>query len=68
MTDASMLSRKQVAQRLNISVRTLDRHRQAGRIAWINVALGKAKPLVRFRAEDVAAFECAQRIASDAAV
>ncbi len=62
MTDTPMLNRKQAAQLLNISIRTLDRHRQLGRIRYHNLALGGCKPLIRFDPNDLAAFAALMRI------
>ena len=52
------LTRKEVAERLNCSVRTVDRLRKDGILPWVDVSAGRGnKPLVRFRDADLAALE-----------
>ncbi len=62
MTTNNLLSRSDLASRWRISLRTVDRLRQDGRIAWIDVAGGHgARPIVRFRLIDVEAYEAQVR-------
>ncbi len=62
MTTDQHLSREALALRWNTSTRTIDRLRQAGKLPWIDIAGGRgARPIVRFRAEDVQAFELCMR-------
>ena len=52
------LNRRELAERWGVSQRFIDRRRQQGLIPWVDLALGKGKrPLVRFRLQDVEAFE-----------
>lgn len=58
MAAKNLLSRKDLADRWSISLRTLDRLRQDGRIPWLDVAGGQgARPIVRFRLADVQTYE-----------
>lgn len=51
-----LLTKDEAMERLKISKRHLDRLRAQGLLPWVNLAVGP-KPLVRFRAEDIAEFE-----------
>jgi hypothetical protein len=51
-----LLTKKEVATRLKICQRTLDRLRETKRLPWLNLGSG-AKPLVRFQLSDIEAFE-----------
>jgi hypothetical protein len=56
------LSKKDLAQRWKTSVRTVDRLRQAGKLAWIDIAAGRgARPIVRFTLPDIEHFEARMR-------
>ena len=62
MTPEQHLSRQALASRWNTSTRTVDRLRQAGKLPWIDFSVGRgARPLVRFKIEDVEAYEQAMR-------
>lgn len=57
-SDKSILSKKQVADRWSMSVRTVDRLRESGRLEWLDLAAGiGARPIVRFRLRDVEDYE-----------
>ncbi|MBM4327358.1 MAG: DNA-binding protein [Deltaproteobacteria bacterium] len=63
--DATLLDRNQLAERWCVSVRTVDRARQDGRLPWIDLARGRgARPCVRFRLDDVERYEAECRIGS----
>jgi hypothetical protein len=52
------LSREKLAKRWEVSVRTVDRLRLGGKLPWFDVAGGSGrKPIVRFRIQDVVAYE-----------
>jgi excisionase family DNA binding protein len=38
MTEPKLLTREEVAERLKVSLRTVDRHREAGRLSTIRIA------------------------------
>jgi hypothetical protein len=58
MSNSALLSKRDVAKRWGTSIKTIDRLRQSGRLAWVDVAAGRGnRPLVRFRFEDIVAFE-----------
>jgi hypothetical protein len=58
------LSRRELAERWKVSHKTIDRLRFAGKLSWVNLASHSGKkPLVRFKVEDVEAFERAMRCA-----
>ena len=38
MTEPKLLTREEVAERLKVSLRTVDRHREAGRLRTIRIA------------------------------
>ena len=58
MTQENLLSRQDLADRWRVSLRTVDRLRQDGRIPWIDVAGGKgARAIVRFEVGDILAYE-----------
>ncbi|MEJ5328752.1 MAG: hypothetical protein WHT07_01190 [Desulfobaccales bacterium] len=55
-----LLTRKDLAKRWRTTVRTIDRRRIEGLLPWIDLTAGKGrKPQVRFRIEDVEAYEAA---------
>ena len=59
-----LLTKDQVAKRWNCSKRTVDRIRREGNLPWMDLSHGRgAKPLVRFREEDVQAYETVTRMA-----
>jgi len=52
------LTRHSLAGRWCVSLRTVDRLRQTGRLPWIDIADGVgARPVVRFRVKDVEDYE-----------
>ncbi|MEW6352238.1 MAG: helix-turn-helix domain-containing protein [Thermodesulfobacteriota bacterium] len=53
------LTREQLAQRWGIGLKTLDRLRASGRLAWINLSAEEdgQRDLVRFKPADIEAFE-----------
>jgi hypothetical protein len=52
------LSRKDLASRWTVSVRTIDRLRKDGRLPWVDLSGGAgARPIVRFRLRDVEDYE-----------
>ncbi len=52
------LSRKELAERWNCSLRKVDRLRKLGRLPWLDLTGGTGrKPFVRFRLKDILAFE-----------
>jgi hypothetical protein len=54
----TMISRQKLAERWGCSCRTIDRLRVNGLIPWVDLVAGRGnKPLVRFRLEDVQAYE-----------
>jgi hypothetical protein len=55
-------SRVKLAARWGVSVKTLDRLRESGRLPWVDVSAGRGKrPLVRFMLADVERFEQTMR-------
>jgi len=54
------LTKQQVAHRLQVSTKTVDRWRSNG-LPWLNVATRGNRPVVRFSQADVAAFEQSRR-------
>jgi hypothetical protein len=53
-----LISRQGLATRWDCSCRTVDRLRSRGLIPWVDLVAGKgSKPLVRFRLQDVLAYE-----------
>jgi hypothetical protein len=57
MTDQTLLTRQELAERWQCSSRTLDRLRDQGRLPWLNIASGNRRPLIRFRLADIEEFE-----------
>ena len=56
--EQSFVNRQQLAERWQCSVRKIDRLRNLGLLSWVDLTAGQGKrPLVRFRCEDVTAFE-----------
>ena len=53
----NLLTKKDLVERWGITTRTIDRLRADGKLPWIDVSAGEAKPSVRFKQEDVLAFE-----------
>jgi len=59
---SEILSRHDLSRRWAVSLRTIDRLRGAGKLAWVDIAAGRgARPLVRFALNDVLEFEARQR-------
>lgn len=55
-------SRTALASRWKVSVKTIDRLREFGKLPWIDIAGGRgARPIVRFTLADVEAFEQTMR-------
>jgi hypothetical protein len=53
-----LLTRHSLATRWAVATRTVDRLRQTGRLPWIDIADGVgARPVVRFRMEDIQNYE-----------
>ncbi len=58
MMKAELLTRHQVAARWRTSLRTVDRKRLDGLLAWIDLSGGRGRrPQVRFRLADIEEFE-----------
>jgi hypothetical protein len=58
MTTQTHFSRTDLAKRWGVTTRTIDRLREANKLPWLDISAGRgAKPLVRFRIEDLEAFE-----------
>lgn len=56
------LSRAALAARWHVSVKTIDRLREADKLSWLDISGGRgARPLVRFKIEDVENYERAMR-------
>ncbi len=56
------LSRTGLAARWHVSVKTIDRLREADKLPWVDLSAGHGpRPLVRFKIEDVEAFEQTMR-------
>jgi hypothetical protein len=52
------LTRRNLAGRWCVSLRTVDRLRQAGKLPWVDIAGGSgARPAVRFNLKDIEAYE-----------
>ena len=61
--ESMLLTRQELARRWRVSQRTLDRRRQNGLLAWIDVAMGRgSRPVVRFRIGDVEAAEAGMQM------
>ena len=52
-----LLTIRDLAKRWRISTRTIERKRSLGLIPWVNLAKGGSRACVRFRLEDVLAYE-----------
>jgi len=53
-----LFTRKMLEERWQVSGRTIDRLRASGALAWFDLSGGKGlKPIVRFRLEDIEAYE-----------
>jgi len=53
-------TRKEVADRWGCTPRTVDRRRRAGVLPWVDLAGGRgARPMVRFKIEDIKEYETA---------
>jgi len=64
MDKQHLISRSQLAERWGVNSKTLDRLRKTGRLPWLDLTNGRGgKPLVRFREEDVQAYETVTRMA-----
>jgi len=62
MANDKLLTRGGVARRWDVSPRTIDRLRQAGKLAWVDIAGGRSsRPTVRFKLQDIEMFEAAMR-------
>jgi hypothetical protein len=58
-----LITREQLAERWNTSVRTIDRRRLSGELTWIDLAGGKGgRPIVRFLLRDVEDYENRMRL------
>lgn len=58
-----MLTRHDLAKRWQTTPRTIDRRRALGLLPWVDLARGTGKrPQVRFRLEDVEAYERLARL------
>jgi hypothetical protein len=56
------LSRETLATRWGVSRKTVDRLRASGALPWVDISGGRGeRPLVRFKPEDVEAFESDMR-------
>jgi MarR-like DNA-binding transcriptional regulator SgrR of sgrS sRNA len=58
MTDQTLFTRAELAERWHCSTRTIDRLRRLRRLAWLNIS-GKQgrKPLIRFPLNGIQKFE-----------
>ena len=64
-----MLTRKKLAKRWDTTERTIDRRRALGLLPWVDLARGTGKrPQVRFRLEDVEAYESQGRLCPEEGV
>jgi len=53
-----LLTREKLSERWKTSKRTIDRRRNLGQLPWLDLSGGLgSRPLVRFRLEDIEAFE-----------
>ncbi|MGO9116831.1 MAG: helix-turn-helix domain-containing protein [Desulfomonilaceae bacterium] len=59
--DAQSLSRRELATRWGISVKTVDRLRETGQLPWIDLSTSPRKPLVRFPLAEIERFERERR-------
>jgi hypothetical protein len=60
--ESVVLNRQELCRRWKISLRTLDRLREDGKLSWINIGAGRTKRgIVRFRLRDIIEFEQQQR-------
>jgi hypothetical protein len=58
MNRESLLTRQALKERWNIGLRTIDRLRQSGKLAWVDISGGRgARPIVRFALADITEFE-----------
>lgn len=58
----TLLTKRDVCKRWQVSPRTVDRLRAVGKLAWINVAGDRnSRPAVRFDLSDVEKFEQAMK-------
>ncbi len=56
------LSRAALATMWHVSIKTIDRLREADKLPWVDLSGGRGtRPLVRFKIEDVEAFEQSMR-------
>ena len=61
---SELFTRKKLAYRWQVSGRTIDRLRASGALAWFDLSGGHGKkPIVRFRLEDIEAYEMKFRMA-----
>ena len=59
-----LLTRKTLEERWQVSGRTIDRMRASGVLAWFDLSGGRGgKPIVRFKQEDIEAYEMKFRMA-----
>jgi hypothetical protein len=66
MTIEMLLSRQELARRWGTSMKTVDRLRNSGKLAWIDIAGGRGtRPLVRFHLRDLERFEQSMRRSSE---
>jgi len=57
-----LLTREALRQRWGVGLRMVDRLRKANKLPWIDVSGGRgSRPTVRFKLDDVLAFEAAMR-------
>ena len=57
-----LLTRKELADRWELSIRTIDRLRENGLLPWTDLACGQgARPIVRIRERDADAIEAGNR-------
>ena len=62
MSQSTLLSRSDLAERWAASVRTIDRLRRSGTLPWVDLSAGRGeRPIVRFSLDDIERYESKNR-------